>query len=49
MLTFYEHPLSAYAMKVKMALRHKNLEFEAIIPEGMANNTAGGDFKLPPN
>jgi glutathione S-transferase/RNA polymerase-associated protein len=44
MLTFYEHPLSAYAMKVKMALLQKNLEFKAIIPEGMANGTTGGQF-----
>jgi len=51
MLTFYEHPLSAYAMKVKMALLQKNLEFKAIIPEGMANGTAiivapGGAFHI---
>ena len=44
MLTLYEHPLSAYAMKVKMALLEKNLEFKAMIPEGMADGTTGGDF-----
>ena len=44
MLTLYEHPLSAYAMKVKMALLEKNLEFNAIIPEGLANGTTGGIF-----
>jgi len=44
MLTLYEHPLSAYAMKVKMALLEKGLEFKAILPEGMANGTAGGAF-----
>jgi glutathione S-transferase/RNA polymerase-associated protein len=44
MLTLYEHPLSAYAMKVKMALREKGLEFQALLPEGMSNGTAGGAF-----
>lgn len=44
MLTLYEHPLSAYAMKVKMALLEKKLEFKAMIPEGMADGTTGGDF-----
>ena len=44
MLTLYEHPLSAYAMKVKMALLEKNLEFNAITPEGLANGTTGGEF-----
>ena len=44
MLTLYEHPLSAYAMKVKMALLEKNLEFNAVIPEGLADGTTGGDF-----
>jgi glutathione S-transferase/RNA polymerase-associated protein len=40
----FEHPLSAYAMKVKMALLEKGLEFQAILPDGMANGTAGGAF-----
>ncbi len=44
MLTLYEHPLSAYAMKVKMALLEKNLEFNAMIPDGLADGTTGGDF-----
>jgi glutathione S-transferase/RNA polymerase-associated protein len=44
LLTLYEHPLSAYAMKVKMALLEKKLEFNPIIPEGMANGTTGGSF-----
>jgi glutathione S-transferase len=43
-LTLYEHPLSAYAMKVKMALLEKNLEFNAMIPEGLADGSTGGDF-----
>lgn len=44
MLTLYEHPLSAYAMKVKIGLLEKGLEFEALVPEGMANGTTGGVF-----
>ena len=44
MLTLYEHPLSTYAMKVKIALREKGLEFQSIIPDGMANGTASGAF-----
>jgi glutathione S-transferase/RNA polymerase-associated protein len=44
MLTLYEHPLSAYAMKVKMALLEKGLEFKAIVPDGLANGTAAGAF-----
>jgi glutathione S-transferase len=43
-LTLYEHPLSAYAMKVKMALLEKGLEFQAMVPEGMATGTTGGAF-----
>ena len=44
MLTLYEHPLSAYAMKVKMALLEKGLEFQAILPDGLTNGTAAGAF-----
>jgi glutathione S-transferase/RNA polymerase-associated protein len=44
MLILYEHPLSAYAMKVKMALLEKGLEFESVLPEGLANGTASGQF-----
>jgi glutathione S-transferase len=44
MLTLYEHPLSAYAMKAKIGLLEKGLEFEAIVPDGMATGTAAGAF-----
>ena len=44
MLTLYEHPLSAYAMKAKMALLFKKLEFNAVTPEGLAVGSAGGEF-----
>ena len=45
MLSLYEHPLSAYAMKVKMALLEKKLEFKPMIPDGMANGTAIGPLR----
>ena len=32
MLKLYEHPLSPYAQKVKIALYEKNVAFEAAIP-----------------
>ena len=44
MLKLYEHPLSAYAMKVKIALNEKELEYETAIPDGMATGKAGGEF-----
>lgn len=44
MLTLYEHPLSAYAMKVKMALLEKKLDFTPVVPDGLMNGTAGGSF-----
>ena len=44
MLTLYEHPLSPYAQKIKIALREKAVEFELKIPEGMGSGHAAGDF-----
>ena len=44
MLKLYEHPLSAYAMKVKIALNEKSLDYETAIPEGMSMGKAGGEF-----
>ena len=44
MLTLYEQPSSPYSMKVKMALLEKGLEFQALAPEGMMSDTAGGEF-----
>jgi glutathione S-transferase len=44
MLTLFEHPLSAYAMKAKIALLEKGLEFQAIVPDGMTTGTASGAF-----
>lgn len=44
MLTLYEHPLSAFAMKAKIGLAEKGLEFQAIVPDGMMTGTTGGAF-----
>ena len=44
MITLYQHPLSTYAMKVKIALREKGIDFASILPDGMADGTAGGEF-----
>jgi hypothetical protein len=30
----YEHPLCAYAKKVKIGLPEKGLELQAVVPEG---------------
>jgi glutathione S-transferase len=43
-LKLYEHPLSAYAMKVKIALNEKGLEYETAIPDGMPMGRAAGEF-----
>jgi glutathione S-transferase len=42
MIVFYEHPLSPYAQKVKIALREKQIEFEPRIPDLFS----GGDAEF---
>jgi len=44
MITLYEHPLSPYAQKVKIALREKGVAFEVALPGGLGAGGAGGDF-----
>ena len=44
MLMLYEHPLSPYAQKVKIALREKGVEFELETPDGMGSGHTAGDF-----
>jgi glutathione S-transferase/RNA polymerase-associated protein len=44
MITLYEHPLSAYAMKVKIALNEKGLDYRTAIPEGLGKGQTGGEF-----
>lgn len=42
MLVLYEHPLSSYAQKVKIALREKGLSFEAQVPADLGSGHATG-------
>ena len=44
MLTLWEHPLSPYAQKVKIALREKGLDFEVRLPAGLGAGAAQDDF-----
>jgi glutathione S-transferase/RNA polymerase-associated protein len=43
-MILFEHPLSPYAQKVKIALREKGLAFEARLPAGVGPGGAGTDF-----
>ncbi len=40
----YEHPLSPYAQKNKIALREKGVAFDLVTPDGMGSGGAGGAF-----
>ena len=44
MLTLYEHPLSPYVQKVKIALREKGVEFEARTPDGVGSGQTPKEF-----
>ncbi|WP_321489829.1 glutathione S-transferase family protein [uncultured Hyphomonas sp.] len=44
MIKLYEHPLSPYAQKVKIALREKGVPFEVAMPEGIGAGSTGGAF-----
>src|SRR5271156_1957250 len=44
MITLYDHPLSPYAQKVRIALREKGLEFRAALPGGLGAGGAAGEF-----
>jgi glutathione S-transferase/RNA polymerase-associated protein len=43
-ITLYDHPLSPYAQKVKIALREKGLAFDAPLPGGLGAGGAAGEF-----
>jgi glutathione S-transferase len=43
-MLLYEHPLSSYAQKVKIALREKGLDFEVETPPALGSGKAGGPF-----
>jgi glutathione S-transferase len=44
MMLLYEHPLSSYAQKVKIALREKGLEFKVETPAALGSGKADGAF-----
>jgi len=44
MLRLYDHPLSPYGQKVKIALREKGLAFETVAPGGLGAGGAQGHF-----
>jgi len=44
MITLYEHPLSPYAQKVKIALREKGVDFELALPGGLGAGGADAVF-----
>ena len=43
-MLLYEHPLSSYAQKVKIALREKGLDFKAETPPALGSGKAEGQF-----
>jgi glutathione S-transferase/RNA polymerase-associated protein len=43
-ITLYDHPLSPYGQKVKVALREKGLAFETVSPGGLGAGGAAGAF-----
>jgi len=44
-LTLYEHPLSPYAQKCKIALREKGVAFDTKMPDAVGTGLAGGEFR----
>jgi len=43
-MLLYEHPLSSYAQKVKIALREKGLKFDVETPQGLGSGNSAGPF-----
>jgi glutathione S-transferase/RNA polymerase-associated protein len=44
MITLFDHPLSPYAQKVRIALREKGVPFEVALPGGLGAGGAAGAF-----
>jgi glutathione S-transferase/RNA polymerase-associated protein len=44
MIRLYDHPLSPYGQKVKIALREKGVAFETVSPGGLGSGGASGAF-----
>jgi len=43
-MLLYEHPLSSYAQKVKIALREKGVTFDLETPQGLGSGKSAGPF-----
>lgn len=43
-VTLWEHPLSPYAQKNKIALREKGVDFEVVMPGGIGSGAAAAEF-----
>jgi glutathione S-transferase len=48
MLTLFEHPLSPYAQKCKIAMYEKGVTFEAKMPEAIGTGDTAGFLKINP-
>ena len=46
MVTVFDHPLSPYGQKVKIALLEKGIEFEAVMPDAIGSGSSVGNFAL---
>lgn len=44
-LYLFDHPVSSYSMKVRMALRHKGLDFTAEIPKNLGSGDKVNEFE----
>ena len=44
MIVLYEHPLSPYVLKIKIALREKGVDFETKAPDVSGGNFGGSEF-----
>lgn len=47
-MILYDHPLSPYAQKVRIMLREKKQDFEAVIPEGLGSGEDRGYSRYNP-
>ena len=43
-MILYDHPLSSYAQKVKIALREKGVDFQSVLPEDFGRGERGTTF-----
>lgn len=43
-LKLFDHPLSPYGQKVKIALHEKGVDFSAVMPDAIGSGTADGEF-----